>query len=91
MVADTYGDLYGSFFFEDPLKTPAPSLRFKVGTSTFKLSSESTVNTAIAEGSILLSEAGTEYITNGKVNTIQSTNITVRVPPPVFYLSLIHI
>ena len=85
LVADTYGDLYGSFFFEDPLKTPAPSLRFKVGTSTFKLSSESTVNTAIAEGSILLSEAGTEYITNGKVNTIQSTNITVRVPPPVFY------
>ena len=53
LVADTYGDLYGSFFFEDPLKTPTPSLRFKVGTSTFKLSSESTVNTAIAEGSIL--------------------------------------
>ena len=56
LVADTYGDLYGSFFFEDPLKTPAPSLRFKVGTSTFKLSSESTINDAL-EGSILLSEA----------------------------------
>ena len=85
LVADTYGDLYGSFFFEDPLKTPAPSLRFKVGTSTFKLSSESTIGDALF-GSILLSEAGTEYVTNGKVNTIQSTNITVRVPPPVYYV-----
>ena len=42
LVADTYGDLYGTFFFEDPLKDPPPSLRFKTGTSSFTLTSSPT-------------------------------------------------
>ena len=35
LVADTFGDVFGSFFFKDPLTDPPPSLRFKTGTSTF--------------------------------------------------------
>ena len=84
LVADTYGDLFGTFFFENPLSDPAPSLRFKTGTSTFTLSS-SPINEDSNLGSALISSGGTEYVTNGTINTIKSTTVTVRVPPPVFY------
>ena len=83
LVADTYGDVFGSFFFRDPLATPPPSLRFKVGTSTFKLTS-SFANEDPNIGSELISSGEAQYITSGKVNTIKSTNVTVRVPPPVY-------
>ena len=83
LVADTYGDVFGSFFFRDPLSTPPPSLRFKVGTSTFKLTSSS-ANEDPNIGSELISSGEAQYITSGKVNTIKSTNVTVRVPPPVY-------
>ena len=83
LVADTFGDVFGSFFFRDPLATPPPSLRFKVGTSTFKLTS-SFANEDPNVGSELISSGEAQYITSGKVNTIKSTNVTVRVPPPVY-------
>ena len=41
LVADTFGDLSGSFFFRDPLASPPPPLRFRTGTSSFKLTSSS--------------------------------------------------
>ena len=84
LVADTFGDLFGTFFFENPLSDPAPSLRFKTGTSTFTLSS-SPINEDPNIGSALISSGGTEYVTNGTINTIKSTTVTVRVPPPIFY------
>ena len=84
LVSDTYGDLYGTFFIEDPLKDPTPSLRFKTGTSSFTLTSSPTKEDPNI-GSALISNAQTEYVTNGTVNTIKSTTITVRVPPPVYY------
>ena len=83
LVADTFGDVFGSFFFRDPLATPPPSLRFKVGTSTFKLTS-SFANEDPNIGSELISSGEAQYVTSGKVNTIKSTNVTVRVPPPVY-------
>ena len=46
LVADTFGDVFGSFFFRDPLAVPPPSLRFKTGTSSFKLTSSSTNETS---------------------------------------------
>ena len=83
LVSDTYGDLFGTFFFENPLSDPAPSLRFKTGTSTFTLSS-SPINEDPNIGSVLISSGDTSYVTNGTVNTVKSTTVTVRVPPPVF-------
>ena len=41
LVADTFGDLYGSFFIRNPLTDPPPPLRFRTGVSTFKLTSSS--------------------------------------------------
>ena len=84
LVADTFGDVFGSFFFRDPLSDPPPTLRFKTGTSTFKLTS-SPINEDPDFGSALISLGTSEYVTSGKVNTVKSTSVTVRVPPPIYY------
>ena len=84
LVADTFGDVFGSFFFRDPLTDPPPSIKFKTGTSTFKLTS-SPSNEDPDFGSALISLGTAEYVTSGKVNTIKSTSVTVRVPPPIYY------
>ena len=78
LVADTYGDLYGSFFFRDPLTTPPPPLRFRTGTSAFKLTS-SPENAEPLPGSLLISSGETSYQTEGRVDTFTTTVVqTVR-------------
>ena len=78
LVADTYGDLYGSFFFRDPLTTPPPPLRFRTGTSAFKLTSSST-NAEPLPGSLLISSGETNYRTEGRIDTFTTTIVqTVR-------------
>ena len=77
LVADTYGDLYGSFFFRDPLTTPPPPLRFKTGISTFKLTSSS-VNAEPLPGSLLISSGETTYQAEGRVDTFTNTLVIIR-------------
>ena len=72
LVADTYGDLYGSFFFRNPLTDPPPPLRFKTGTSSFKLTS-SPENAEPLPGSLLISSGETSYQTEGRVDTFTTT------------------
>ncbi len=81
LVSDTYGDVYGAFWFKDPLGTPVPSLRFRTGTKTFKLTSSDT-NAEPLPGSLLISSGETWYRTEGTVDTYRQTNIIVRQPPP---------
>ena len=81
LVADTYGDLYGSFFFRDPLTTPPPPLRFRTGTSTFKLTSSS-VNAEPLPGSLLISSGETTYRATGVIDEYTNTLVIVRRPPP---------
>jgi len=71
LVADTFGDIYGSMFFRDPLSSPPPPLRFTTGTKTFKLTSSST-NEVQLQGSTLISSAETNYNTTGTVNTFET-------------------
>jgi len=78
LVADTFGDLYGSFFFRDPLTSPPPPLRFRTGTSTFVLTSSSE-NAEPLPGSLLISSGDATYQTEGRVDTFTSTVIqTIR-------------
>ena len=78
LVADTFGDLYGSFFIRNPLTTPPPPLRFRTGVSTFKLTSSST-NAEPLPGSLLISSGETTYRTEGRIDTFTTTIIqTVR-------------
>ena len=86
LIADAYGDLYGSFFFEDPLTDPPPSIRFNIGTSTFTLSSDKN-NTDPNVGSALISSGQAQYKTKGTVEKVKKIKVTVRVPAPVFYRS----
>ena len=77
LVADTFGDLYGSFFFRDPLAVPPPPLRFRTGISTFKLTSSS-VNAEPLPGSLLISSGETTYQAEGRVDTFTNTLVVIR-------------
>ena len=81
LVADTFGDLSGSFFFRDPLASPPPPLRFRTGTSSFKLTSSSE-NAENLPGSVLISSGETTYRATGRVDTYTNTLVIVRRPPP---------
>ena len=77
LVADTYGDLYGAFWFRDPLTSPPPPLRFRTGTSTFKLTSSAT-NAENLPGSLLICSGETTYTATGIVNTFTNNLVIVR-------------
>ena len=81
LVADTYGDLLGAFWFRDPLASPPPPLRWRTGTKTFKLTSSST-NATPLKGSKLISSGETSYTATGIVETFKNTLVIVRRPPP---------
>jgi hypothetical protein len=81
LITDNFGDIGGSFFFKNPLASPPPTLRFKTGTKTFKLTSSSN-NSISLPGSLLISNAETSYSTSGIVDTFKQTNVIVRRPPP---------
>ena len=80
LVADTFGDIYGSFFFRNPLSNPAPPLRFTTGTKTFRLTSSST-NESQLPGSTLISSAETNYTTTGRINTFERVTLVERYDP----------
>ncbi len=83
LVADTFGDLSGSFFFRDPLASPPPPLRFRTGTSTFRLTTSSTNRENNPGGlTVSLSAGETTYRATGFVDTYQNTLVIVRRPPP---------
>jgi hypothetical protein len=81
LVADTFGDLYGAFWFRNPLATPPPSLRFRTGTRSFKLTSSES-NAEPLPGSLLISSGETTYRTSGIVDIYSQTLVRVVAPPP---------
>ena len=81
LVADTFGDLFGAFWFKNPLATPVPNLRFRVGTRSFRLTSSET-NATPLPGSLLISSGETTYRTSGIVDTYTQTLVRVLPPPP---------
>jgi hypothetical protein len=81
LIADTYGDLIGSFFIRNPLTNPSPSIRIKTGNRTFKLSTSST-NATPLPGSLLISSGETTYSASGIVDTYRQDTVIVRTPPP---------
>ena len=81
LISDAVGDLLGSFFFRDPLSSPAPQLRFTNGTKTFKLTSSSSNSQPIL-GDPSISEVEQNYRTSGVVDTFRQSSVVVRIPPP---------
>jgi hypothetical protein len=77
LISDSHGDLIGTFYLEDPNTTPPPSVRFEVGTKTYKLTSSST-NQIPLPGSTDISYAETAYTANGTVNERRNETLINR-------------
>jgi len=76
-TSDVVGDLLGCIFIRDPLAVPAPSTTFKVGPTTFKLSTSSTNSSATT-----VKFAQETFNDSGVMNdTVYSESIVVRKPP----------
>ena len=92
LISDNVGSLQGSFFFRDPLSTPVPSVRFKNGEKTFRITSSST--NALADiGAPSISSADATYRTSGVVDTLRQTEVVIRnlpaPPPPIIITNTI--
>ena len=92
LISDNVGDVAGSFFFRNPLSTPVPSVRFKNGEKTFRITSSST--NALADiGAPSISSADATYRTSGVVDTLRQTEVIIRnlpaPPPPVIITNTI--
>jgi len=72
LFADTFGDIIGSIFFQDPYARPTPLLTFESGTKTLRLTSSSTNETPLP-GSLLISSGEGTYTTSGTINTLTRT------------------
>ena len=82
LITDTFGDVFGSFFFRNPLASPPPAVRFTTGRKTFKLTSSST-NAESLPGSLKISSAETSYTTSGIVETFRRTRLITAFYDPL--------
>ena len=82
LVTDSFGELFGSYFFRDPYTTPAPAFRLRTGIRTFRLSSSPTDGTPILGGTNI-SFAETVFESSGTVQNRRTESVTIRdLPPP---------
>ena len=82
LVSDTFGELFGSFFFRDPYASPAPAFRLRTGIRTFRLSSSPTNATPVL-GTTTISFCDAIYESRGTVQNRRSESVTIRdLPPP---------
>ena len=81
LITDTFGDVFGSFFFRNPLASPPPAVRFTTGRKTFKLTSSST-NAEPLPGSLKISSGEGSYTTSGVVETFRRTTNIVEFYDP---------
>ena len=69
LISDNFGDLIGSFFLRNPYSSPAPSVRVRTGTRTYRLTSSKT-NQPVLPGSTAITDAETNYTATGTVSKI---------------------
>jgi hypothetical protein len=72
LISDNFGDLIGSFFLRNPYSSPAPSVRVRTGTRTYRLTSSST-NQPVLPGSTAITDAETNYTATGTVLRFRRT------------------
>ena len=82
LIPDSFGSVYGSFFFREPNTTPPPPLRFRNGTKTFRLTSDvNNANPLRGDEGIGITRGDAQYVTFGIIDSFTSTLVR-RVPPP---------
>jgi hypothetical protein len=75
LKTDSIGDLIGCFFIRDAIKNPNESLKFTVGTKTYKVTSSES-NTDPTPGGTDISYAETTYTANGTIIETQDVTLT---------------
>ena len=70
LITDVFGGIIGSFFIEDPYNTPAPSTRFRTGSTEFILTTSST-NVPNLPGQSSIVRASSKYETGGTLDQWQ--------------------
>ena len=90
LIADSVGNVLGSFFIRNPLDIPAPPLRFENGIKTFRLTSSDTNANPLPgdeDTSAGITRGQASYTTAGIVDTYTTTITTIRErprPEPVY-------
>ena len=90
LIADSLGNVLGSFFIRNPLDIPAPPLRFENGIKTFRLTSSDTNANPLPgdeDTSAGITRGQASYTTAGIVDTYTTTITTIRErprPEPVY-------
>ena len=82
LVSDSFGELFGNFFFRDPYAAPAPAFRLRTGIRTFRLSSSPTDDQPTLGGTNI-SFADAAFESSGTVQNRRTESVTIRdLPPP---------
>jgi hypothetical protein len=82
LVSDNYGDLFGSFFIQNPNTNPVPLVRIKSGNRVFRLTASPTNFKPLPGSKTLASNAQATYSASGIIQTQVTNIVQVRNPPP---------
>ena len=77
LISDNYGDLIGSFWLEDPLRDPPPTVRIETGRKVYRLNSDISNKTPV-RGSTLISLAQVPYESKGTFGVLQDKIVNNR-------------
>lgn len=77
LISDSYGDLIGTFYLRNPNTNPPPTIRFEVGTRTYKLTSSNS-NEIPLPGNKDISYAEASYTATGTVNERRNETLISR-------------
>ena len=80
LISDNWGDLLGSFYFRPPNSTPAPAIRVRSGTKTFKVSAAPPGTTPLPGSTAYASDAQGTYSGSGVVLKQETSRVSVRNP-----------
>jgi len=82
LISDTFGDLIGTFFIQDPNSNPVPLVRIRTGQRIFRLTASPTNFKPLPGSTSFASNAQTTYSASGVIQTQVTNIVQVRNPPP---------
>jgi len=80
LISDNWGDIVGNFFFRDPNASPAPTIKVKSGTKTFKVTATPPGVTPLPGSTTFASNAQGTYAGSGTILTQDTKTVGVRNP-----------
>jgi len=81
IYSDNWGDILGTFFFREANQSPQPSVLFRTGTKTFKVTAAPVGTVTLPGSTALASDATGTYHATGTIITQDTKTVGVRNPP----------